>query len=88
MIVNKYLSINSPEDAERDKIHDHIDAPDSYSDGAEDNGGYKVILDILAQPEDNSEEGDKVGNWPDHGPDGVLVDEGNDVAEGHQDGEY
>ena len=59
MIVNKYLSINSPEDAERDKTHDHIDAPDGYSDGAEDNGGYK---DILAQPEDNSEEGDKVGN--------------------------
>ena len=88
MNVIKWLKNYSPEDAEGDKVHDDIDAPDDDSDGAEDEGGHQVHLDILAQPEDNSEEGDNVGNWPDHGPDGVLGDEGNDVAEGHQDGEY
>ena len=74
--------ISSPKDAEGDKVHDDIDAPNDDSDGAEDDSGHQVHLDILAHPEDNSKEGDNVGEWPDHGPDGVTRDGADDAAEG------
>ena len=76
------LYFRSPKDAEGDKVHDDIDAADDDSDGAEDEGGHQVHLVILVQSKDNSEEGDNVGNWPDHGPDGVPGDGADDATEG------
>ena len=76
------LNFRSPKDAEGDKVHNDIDAADYDSNGAEDEGGYQVHLVILVQPKDNSDEGDNVGDWPDHGPDGVPGDGADDATEG------
>ena len=76
------LNFRSPKDAEGDKVHNDIDAADYDSNGAEDEGGYQVHLVILVQPKDNSDEGDNVGDWPDHGPDGVPGDGTDDATEG------